>query len=255
MIGCRGEIGRRSRMPKPQGSPSRVGRFDSMRPTHTTTAPGLDWLWMRLFLASSRPGSGALALAELAGPGARAAIVANALDNLPGFPRDNWLAEERRALENVGLSTRELDLRRYYDDPSRLGTALAEVELVWVTGGNTFVLREALRRSTLDTLLVNRVADDDLVYGGYSAGACVCGPTLRGLELVDDVSAVPSPTWDGLGLIDFSLAPHYRSQHPEAAAIQRVVAHFRAHEMPYRTVRDGQALIWRDGVLSLADVH
>jgi dipeptidase E len=169
---------------------------------------------MRLFLASSRPSSGALALSELVGPGARAAIVANALDNLPGFPRGSWVAEERRVLESRGFSTRELDLRCYYADSSPLASTLAHVDLVWVTGGNAFVLRGALHRSGLDTLMIDRIADDALVYGGYSAAACVCAPALRGLELVDDVKAVHSPIWDGLGLIDsrspLTMAPDTR---------------------------------------------
>jgi dipeptidase E len=210
---------------------------------------------MRLFLASSRLTSTAPALSELVGPGARAAVVTNALDNLPGFPRETWVAEERRVLETGGFSTRELDLRCYYADSSTLASNLSQVDLVWATGGNTFVLREALHRSGLDTLIVDRIADDTLVYAGYSAGACVCAPTLRGLELVDDVNAVHSPMWAGLGLIDFSLAPHYGSPHPEAVAIDRVVDYFCAHDMPYRTISDGQALVVRDGALSPLDVQ
>jgi dipeptidase E len=131
---------------------------------------------MRLFLASSRLTSTARVLSELVGPGARAVVVANALDNLPGFPRENWVAEERRVLESGGFSTRELDLRCYYADSSALASNLSQVDLVWATGGNAFVLREALHRSGLDTLIVDRIADDTLVYAGYSAGACVCAP-------------------------------------------------------------------------------
>lgn len=181
--------------------------------------------------------------------------MANAVDNLPDFPRDSWVAEERHVLETAGFSTRELDLRCHYAASSTLAPTLAEVDLLGVVGGNVFVLREALRRSRLDTIIVHRIADDTLVYGGYSAGACVCAPTLHGLDLVDDVNAVHSPLWDGLGLIDFSLAPHYGSRHPEANAIDRVVEHFRAHDMPYRTIADGEALVVRDGAVTLLDAQ
>jgi hypothetical protein len=81
---------------------------------------------MRLFLASSRLTSTTPALSELVGPGARAVVVANALDNLPGFPRENWVAEERRVLESGGFSTRELDLRCYYADSSALASNLSQ---------------------------------------------------------------------------------------------------------------------------------
>lgn len=48
---------------------------------------------------------------------------------------------------------------------------------------------------------------------GYSAGAVVATPTLCGIELVDPPDDVPrgydAPIpWDGMGLVDFSVAPH-----------------------------------------------
>jgi dipeptidase E len=208
---------------------------------------------MRLFLASSRPAPGSRDLADLVAPGARAAVVANAVDNLPDFPRAEWVDEERRMLARVGLSAFELDLRGYYQRPAALASALAQVDLVWITGGNAFVLRDALRRSHLDRLLTDRVTDGSLAYGGCSAGACVSGPTLRGLELVDDVSAVACPVWDGLGLVDFCIAPHHRSAHPENRAIQHVVEYFLATGLPYRALRDGQAIVVRDATCRIVD--
>lgn len=203
---------------------------------------------MRLFLASSRPGPGSRELADLVAPGARVAVVANAVDNLPDFPRPQWVDEERQMLATVGLSAFELDLRLCYQRPATLGSALKELDLVWITGGNAFVLRDALRRSHLDRLLTTRVTDGSLAYGGYSAGACVAGPTLRGLELVDDVSAVARPVWDGLGLVDFCIAPHHGSSHPEREAIQQLVDYFLDTGLTHRTLRDGEAIVVRDGV-------
>jgi dipeptidase E len=125
---------------------------------------------MRLFLASSRPGPGSRELADLVVAGARVAVIANAVDNLPDFPRAEWVDQERRMLATVGLSAFELDVRGYYLRPGALAGALAEVDLVWITGGNAFVLRDALRRSQLDRLLIDRVSDGRLAYGGCSAG-------------------------------------------------------------------------------------
>ena len=156
-------------------------------------------------------------------------------------------------LATVGLSAFELDLRSYYQRPGALAGALAEVDLVWITEGNVFVLRDALRRSQLDRLLTDRVGDGGLAYGGCSAGACVSGPTLRGLELVDDVSGVVCPVWDGLGLVDFCIVPHHRSADPENRAIQQVVEYFRATGLPYRALRDGQAIVVRDGTCRIVD--
>jgi peptidase E len=59
-------------------------------------------------------------------------------------------------------------------------------DMFWATGGNAFVLRKALQRSGVDQVLDARVRAGSLAYGGSSAGACVAGSTLRGLELIDD---------------------------------------------------------------------
>ncbi len=121
--------------------------------------------------------------------------------------------------------------------------------MAWLTGGNVFILRYALSRSGADAAFGDLLAADALVYAGYSAGPCVLARSLRGLELVDDAEAVmrtygAEPGWDGLGLLNEAFVPHYRSPgHPESAAMEAVVARYRAEGTPYRTLRDGQALV------------
>jgi hypothetical protein len=74
-------------------------------------------------------------------------------------------------------------------------------------------------------------------------------PGLRGLELVDDAEAVTRaygsrPVRGGLALLDEAFVPHYRSPgHPETAAIELVVARYRAEGIAYRALHDGQALL------------
>lgn len=80
---------------------------------------------MRLLLSSYRLGARVHELAELAGAPARVAVVANALDNLPDFPRDNWLHEEYSTLTGAGLARHELDLRGFYGQPHKLRPALS----------------------------------------------------------------------------------------------------------------------------------
>ena len=204
---------------------------------------------MRLFLSSWRLNRKARVLTQLVGAGVRTAVVLNGLDNLPDFPRVQRLEEERHVLEMLDLPAFELDLREYFGQhAAQLQTALDEVGLIWVTGGNVFVLREAIRRSGLEGLIGERIRSEALAYGGYSAGACVAGPTLRGLEMVDDASAVNEPIWEGLGLVNCSIAPHYRSDHPESKSIEELVGFFKARHIPYQPLRDGQALVTGGGM-------
>jgi dipeptidase E len=134
------------------------------------------------------------------------------------------LGSRRRS--STGFDAAELDLRGYFDDGNRLRRDLAGFAVTWLRGGNVLMLRYALRRSGGDAVFRDLLADEALVYAGYSAGACVLSPSLRGFEAVDDADAVAriygaEPIWDGLALLGKAFVPHYRSSdHPETAAIE-----------------------------------
>jgi dipeptidase E len=205
---------------------------------------------MRLYLSSFRLGDHPEHLAALAGEGSRRAVViANAIDEAPPEVRHAGVELELAALAGLGFDATELDLRDYFGQPQSFRGALAGTGLAWLRGGNVFMLRHALASSGADTVFCQLLAADALVYAGYSAGPCVLSPSLRGLELVDDADAVTRaygcpPRWDGLALLPQAFVPHYRSPgHPESAAMDRVVARYRADGTPYRTLRDGQALV------------
>jgi dipeptidase E len=156
---------------------------------------------------------------------------------------------ELAALADLGFDAVELDLRDYFAQQQRLRHELAGVSMAWLRGGNVFMLRSALYRSGGDVVFDELLATDALVYAGYSAGPCVLSPSLRNLELVDDVDAVTRtygsrPVWDGLALLNEAFVPHYRSPgHPETAAIELVVARYRAEGIAYRSLHDGQVLL------------
>lgn len=205
---------------------------------------------MRLYLSSFRMGDHPEHLLALIGEDSRRAVViANAMDEAPPDVRRAAVELETAALADLGVDAAELDLRDYFAQQRRLRHDLAGVSMAWLRGGNVFMLRYALSRSGADAAFGELLATDALVYAGYSAGPCVLSPSLRGLELVDDPDAVTRiygspPVWDGLGLLDKAFVPHYRSPgHPETAAIELVVARYRAEGAAYRTLRDGQALL------------
>ena len=115
-------------------------------------------------------------------------------------------------------------------------------------GGNSFVLRRAMKQSGFDTVIREMLATDAIAYGGYAAGAVVAGPSLRGLELMDDPFELPDGydeplIWSGLGLTPFAIVPHYLSSHPEAAAAEKVVSYMRARRTRFRAISDGEVIV------------
>jgi dipeptidase E len=206
---------------------------------------------MRLYLSSFRMGERPDRLRGLV-PGAagRALVVANAVDAQPAAERAAGVAREVEALGALGFVPEESDLREYFGaEAGVLASALGGAELLWLRGGNAFVLRAALALSGADAVLSGLLRDDAVAYGGYSAGGCVLAPSLRGLEACDDPAAVQHAygrpvVWDGLGLLPYAFVPHVDSPgHPESQVLGEVAERYRADGTPYLALRDGQALV------------
>lgn len=149
--------------------------------------------------------------------------------------------QELAALRDLGLDPKEVDLRH-----SSAAHQVENADMVWVRGGNAFVLRRALADSGIEHSLVERVKQDDLVYAGYSAGPAVLAPNLRGVERVDDITAVAEPIWEGLGLLDRPFVPHVDSAgHPETAACDDLRAQLTRTGTPHWALRDGDVMLVR----------
>jgi len=181
----------------------------------------------------------------------------NAADIYGNEKRPTYLENEIEKMKAIGLTAEELDLRDYFNASAQLKTKLQDYGLVWVMGGNSFTLRQAMRMSGFDSIIKDLVASESLVYGGFSAGSCVAAQTLKGIELVDNPEQIPEGydteiIWEGLGLVDFSIAPHYRSEHPESEEIEKVVKYFEDKRMPYKALHDGEVLVINGADVRLA---
>ena len=207
---------------------------------------------MRLYLSSYRFGNDPARMLCAAAANRRVGVIQNALDGYSDLAlRRAQLEREFAGLAGLGLAPEELDLREYFGAEDRLRERVDQLSYLWVVGGNTFVLRRAMAASGLDRVLQGWHGDERRVYGGYSAGACVLSPSLRGIHLADEPEVRPAgypaeAIWEGVNLIPFYVAPHYRSEHVESAAIERTVEYFIDHKLPFVALRDGEALTLDD---------
>lgn len=206
---------------------------------------------MKLYLSSYFLGNDPSKFAALFTSNKKVAIIMNAADVYDPATRPYYLEKEIASLAEIGLEGEELDLRDYFDDRDKLAVRLGQYGGVWVRGGNSFVLRRALSQSGFDQLAPPLIRDNQLVYGGFSAGVAVATKTLKGIELVDDPNQIPvgydaGIIWKGLGLYDKSIAPHYKSDHPASPAIDQEVAYFDETSMSYVTLHDGEVIVVSD---------
>ena len=178
----------------------------------------------------------------------KTALINNARDLATAAERPETLAEEIARLESIGLEPVEVDLRKYFGKPDELKDILAGFDLIWVRGGNVFVLARVFRASGADEIIKELLEKDAVVYGGYSAGIDMLTTTLHGAELVDDAYAVPEGydpeiIWDAMGILPYSIAPHYKSDHPESPAVDKMVEYLENNCMPFTALRDGEAIV------------
>ena len=199
---------------------------------------------MRLYLSSYRVGNQPEQLRAFA-EGRMLAFIPNAMDHVDAVAREKSNAAALEEVRRVGIDVEPLDLRSYFGRQAALKVELSRFGGVWVRGGNTFVLRQAMRLSGFDEIVTAKTGTDFL-YAGYSAGVCVLAPRLEGLQQVDDSEARPyshsEVIWEGLGLLDYLILPHYKSDHPESNDIDKEVEYCKREGIRFRTLRDGEII-------------
>lgn len=203
---------------------------------------------MRLYLSSFGFGNYADKLHSLLGGGKRVALIANSKDFLEEGSRTESVNQEMERLKGIGLDPVEIDLRKYFAKRDELQAELSKFDLIWARGGNAFILLRAIYKSGFDEILREFLEKDSVVYGGYSAGVCVLTPSLKGAELVDDPNVIPlgydaAVIWQGLGILPYAVAPHYRSDHPESPLVDKMVQSMIDDRLLFKVLRDGEVLV------------
>jgi dipeptidase E len=89
---------------------------------------------------------------------------------------------------------------------------------------------------------------DDFLYGGYSAGVCVLSPTLESYQILDDATDTPfdgldEVLWDGLNILNYTILPHFESDHSESENVSKALEYCKEHGLTYKTLRDGEVII------------
>ena len=85
---------------------------------------------------------------------------------------------------------------------------LRDATLVYITGGNTFLLNHRLHVSGVMPYLKKKI-QNGLPVVGVSAGMILCGPNILTSK---DMNTVETPHFDGLNLVPFNVFAHYADE-------------------------------------------
>lgn len=157
---------------------------------------------MKLLLTSAGITTKAIATAlqKLVGNGnPKVAFITTAANVEPG--NKDWYVAQITNLQKYGYDWIDVI------DPSAPGVnwreRLAEVGIVFVSGGNTFHLLDQTRKTGFDAWLKNHI--EDIVYVGASAGSILVTPTIGASN---DENLADVQNMHGLNLVDFEVKPH-----------------------------------------------
>lgn len=206
---------------------------------------------MRLFLSSYRAGKHPDKMIKFFGRGSRIGVITNAKDYKFAKQREKKVEEVLEYFRLLGMKPTEIDLRDYFGKPEEALKLMKGFPVIWGSGGNTFLLRRALKQAGVDRELAKLVKEEKIIYGGESAGAILPGPTLRGAE--DDRTREDNPMyiprlydreviWEGLKLVSFVPLPHYKGEY-YGEMMDKLVESFDKQKIRYKTIREDQVLI------------
>lgn len=148
---------------------------------------------------------------------------------------DGYTAKVAGALEPLGVQV--VGLHRV----ESIAEAVAEAEVLFVGGGNTFRLLQALQRADVMDLVPERVQAGGLAYMGSSAGTNHACPTVR---TTNDMPIVEPASLRAFGLVPFQINPHYQnpptgSTHMGETREQRIREFLEENDVPVLGIREG----------------
>jgi dipeptidase E len=186
---------------------------------------------------STQHGRGYLDHAEseirtLVGTRKRVILVPHALRD-----RRAYAEKVRERLEQMGL---EVESAHDVSNPAR---AIAEADVIFVGGGNTFRLLKSLYDTGLLQPIRNAVSAG-ISYIGSSAGSIVAGPSLKTTK---DMPVVQPPSFEALGLVSFQISPHYLDPDPSSTHMgetqeERILQFLEENDTPVLGLREGSML-------------
>lgn len=121
-----------------------------------------------------------------------------------------WLKDDRDSLEKVGFVVFDYTLTGKTEQ--EIARDLADIDILFVAGGNTFHLLFQARKCNFEKIL-RQLLGKGVIYIGSSAGSVIMGPDIEVVKNIDDpAKAKDLENFAGFNLVNFIVLPHWGSQ-------------------------------------------
>lgn len=124
-----------------------------------------------------------------------------------------WIEDDRQSLEDAGFKLTKYTITG--KDKEQIRDTLEKYDVIYMSGGNAFYLLQKMQETKCMDVIADLV-EKGKPYIGSSSGAIVAGPNIEVAEVVVPKDKAPGlDNYTGLGLVDFTIIPHWGSTHPE----------------------------------------
>lgn len=154
----------------------------------------------------------------------------------------------KKALQKMGMIVDEVELTAL--SPEEITRKLKSNDSIYITGGNTFFLLQALRQTGADRLIVEHIEVGKL-YIGESAGAMIVSPDITYAKAMDDFKQMESLDYTALRSVDFYPLPHH-TNFPFKKSVENIIAEYQA-DLKLCPISNAQAILVRGENVCIAD--
>lgn len=132
----------------------------------------------------------------------------------------------------------------------QIAVTLSDCDMVYVGGGNTYVLLEHIKKSGFAYALKLFLAKGGL-YIGSSAGACVATPDISAGVKMEKPEYAHLDNTEALGLFPWSIIAHFKQADKYGEIANEIAADLKAQHQPAIMLQDHQALYIENGVIEI----
>lgn len=162
-----------------------------------------------------------------------------------------WLQEDRDALVSQGFEITDFSVTSH--NSKSFEKELANYDMLFVSGGNTYYLLQELQKSqTID--VIKKLVDNGMPYIGSSAGSVIAGVDVSIIGDLDDIGKAPELRGtDGIGLVDLAIIPHWGNEKYDKKMMEVMEKNFDLKNK-FVLVRDNQYVEVKDDWYRVVDV-
>ena len=164
-----------------------------------------------------------------------------------------WLRADRQSQVEAGFQVTDYTLTGKNLD--QLRTDLADFDIIYLAGGNTFYLLQQAQKSGFTEIISDLVCNKNKIYMGSSAGSIVAGPNIWPVHELDNPQDAPDLAgYEGFKLADVVVLPHWGSPHFKDAYLSKnLPAEYSDTQWPLLILTDHQYILVENDTYQIID--